>query len=310
LPVVVVFFDGDQEKALKVIVEERALETKENSPFTTNNLKLTSILDNIKKENPELEFKFLQIKHFDREDAIMAVALENSKTFAGDGSLSITLRDGKTVADYLPGKKTYSQSILYGIARLHFATFGGLILKTIYFLLALLTCFIIISGVLLWKEARNKKSYTDKQKRFHHRVTMSYLAICFGLFPAVAVLFNAELLVPDIEKHVFLVRTVFFVSWLIFTTVGIFSKNEAKATQLYLYLGAIFSIIVPVTNGIITNDWIWIALAKGNYFVAGTDIFWFITGIISLTIAFSVSGKELENKISRKVIKEEAESTK
>ena len=310
LPVVVVFFDGDQEKALKVIVEERALETKENSPFTTNNLKLTSILDNVKKENPELEFKFLQIKHFDREDAIMAVALENSKTFAGDGSLSITLRDGKTVADYLPGKKTYSQSILYGIARLHFATFGGLILKTIYFLLALLTCFIIISGVLLWKEARNKKSYTDKQKRFHHRVTMSYLAICFGLFPAVAVLFNAELLVPDIEKHVFLVRTVFFVSWLIFTTVGLFSKNEAKATQLYLYLGAIFSIIVPVTNGIITNDWIWIALAKGNYFVAGTDIFWFITGIISLSIAFSVSGKEIENKVSRKVIKEEAESTK
>lgn len=312
LPVVVVFFDGNQEKALKVIVEERELETKENSPFTTNNLKLTSILDNVKKEHPELEFKYLQIKHFDREDAIMAVAMQNSKTFAGDGSLSITLRDGETVADYLPGKKTYSQSILYGIARLHFATFGGLLLKTIYFILALLTCFIIISGVLLWKEARNKKNYTDKQKRFHHRVTMSYLAICFGLFPAVAILFNAELLVPDIEKHVFWVRIAFFVSWLLFTAAGLFTKSEAKATKLYLFLGGLFSIVIPVTNGIITNDWIWIALAKGNYFVAGTDIFWFTTGIISVSLAISLSGnsKEIENKVSRKVIKEGAESAK
>lgn len=294
LPVVVVFFDGDQEKALKAIVEERALETKENAPFTTRNLKLTNILEKVRRENPELEFKFLQIKHFDREDAIMAVALTNSKTFAGDGSLSITLRDGKTVANYLPGKKTYSQSVLYGIARLHFATFGGLILKIIYFLLALLTCFVIISGVLLLKEARNKKSYTDKQKRFHHRVTMSYLAICFGLFPAVAVLFNAELLVPDFEKHVFFVRTAFFVSWLTFTTAGLFSKSEAKATKLYLFLGGIFSIVVPLTNGIITNDWIWTALKKGNYFVAGTDLFWFLTGSLSLSLALLVRRKSKE----------------
>ena len=133
LPVVVVFFDGDQEKAFKVILEERTLETKENSPFTTKNLKITDILNDIKKEHSELEFRYLQIKHYNQEDAIMAAGVENSKTFAGDGSVTITLRDGKTVANFLPGKKTYSQSVLYGIARLHFATFGGLVLKTIYF---------------------------------------------------------------------------------------------------------------------------------------------------------------------------------
>jgi len=294
LPVVVVFFEGDQEKAFKVILEERTMTTQENSPFTNKNLKITTILDNLKTENPELELRYLQVKHYDREDAMMAAAVQNNKTFAGDGSATITLRDGKIKANYLPGKKTYSQSVLYGIARLHFATFGGIILKSIYFLLALCTCFVIISGVLLWKEARNKKTYTDQQKRFHQRVTTTYLAICFGLYPAVAVLFNAELLVPNVEKHVFWVRAAFFISWLIFTTAGLFSKNEAKATRLYLFIGGIISILVPLTNGIITNDWIWIALAKGNNYVAGTDLFWLITGIASLSFAWSLTKKTKE----------------
>ena len=124
-------------------------------------------MDHIKREHADLELKYLQIKHYDRENGVLSAALENSKTFAGSGSITIALRNSKILSDNLPGKNGYAQSILPGIARLHFATFGGLILKTIFFLLALSTCFVILSGVLLWKEARNKKSYTDRQKHFH-----------------------------------------------------------------------------------------------------------------------------------------------
>ncbi|HEV7382353.1 MAG TPA: PepSY domain-containing protein, partial [Dyadobacter sp.] len=201
-------------------------------------------------------------------------------------SIAISLKNGKIVSDNLPGHRSYAQSILPGIARLHFATFGGLALKTIYFFMALFTCFVIISGVLLWKEARNKKSYTDKQKRFHHRVTMSHLAICFGLFPAIAVLFCAGLMIPDIDDHAFYTRTAFFLSWLLFTMMGLFTKTEIRTTQLYLHLGGIFSLCVPIVNGVITGDWLWIAVQKGYQFVAITDLCWFVTGTASLLFAY------------------------
>lgn len=306
-PVVMVFFDGDQEKAFKVILAERMLETQENSPVTTENLKLTTLLNQVQSDHPELKLNYLQIKNFDREDGIFTASVQNNKTFAGDGSVAITLRDGKIISDNLPGKRSYAQSVLPGIARLHFATFGGLALKIIYFVMALFACFVIISGVLLWKEARNKKNYTDKQKRFHHRVTMFYLAICFALFPAVAILFSAELLVADTNQHVFYVRSIFFLSWFLLTTVGLFMKNEANATRLYLFLTGICSLAVPVANGIKIEDWIWNSMANGNYFVAGTDLFWLITGILSLGLVFVIRKKGPDKSISDRAEKNKKE---
>ncbi|WAC13035.1 PepSY-associated TM helix domain-containing protein [Dyadobacter pollutisoli] len=288
LPVVMVFYGGNQEKAINDIFSERAMEVSETSPFNTNNVGVTGILEKLKSNHPELDLHYFQIKHYDREDGIVSASLENSKTFAGDGSVAVRLKDGELISDKLPGKKTYAESVLFGISRLHFATFGGLALKTIYFLLALFTCFVIISGVLLWKEARNKKSYTDKQKQFHHRVTMWYLAISFGLFPATAILFSAELLIPGVENHVFLVRTVFFVSWLVLSVAGLLLKTESRITWFYLLAGGLFSLLVPVANGFATGDWIFAAWSQGIYYTALTDAFWAGTGIISLVLTMSI----------------------
>jgi uncharacterized iron-regulated membrane protein len=288
LPVVMVFYGGNQEKAINDIIPERAMEVSEKSPLTTNNLGITSILAKVKSENPELDLHYLQIRHYDREDGIVSASLENSKTFAGSGSVAVRLKDGELISNKLPGTRNYAESILPGISRLHFATFGGTALKVIYFLLALFTCFVIISGVLLWKEARNKKSYTAKQKQFHHRVTMCYLAISFGLFPATAILFIAELLVPNVENHVFLVRTTFFVSWLVLSLAGLMLKTESRITWFYLFAGGLLSVLVPLTNGFVTGDWIFSAWSNGLYYTALTDAFWAVTGVISLTLAMSI----------------------
>lgn len=305
LPVVVVFFGGDQQKALKVIYPAFAIENHENASLATHNLTVNSVLNTIKDKHPELEFSYLQIKHYDRQDATLLAGMKDNKSFTGDGTITISLHDGKTLLALWPNNKGYAQSVLPGIARLHFATFGGITLKIIYAVLSLFTCFVIISGVLLWKEARNKKNYTDKQKRFHQRVTISYLAICFGLFPAVAVLFSAELLVPDIAEHILYVKTAFFGSWLLFTIVGLFLKNEGKVTQLYLLLGGISSLAVPLANGIMTGDWLWATLAKANYYVAGTDLFWLLTGLVSLALTWLMNkkSKEILEPVSEKSLK-------
>jgi uncharacterized iron-regulated membrane protein len=298
LPVVMVFYGGDQEKAYKAIVPERFMDVSETSPVTTKNLSVTSILDKLQKQNPELDLHYLQIKHYDREDAILSASMETGKTFAGEGTVAVRLKDGKELLNLLPDKKGYAQRVLFGISRLHFATFGGLALKVMYFVLALFSCFVIISGVLLWKEARNKKNYTDKQKRFHHRVTMVYLAICLSLFPTTAILFGAELALPGTESHVFNVRAAFFISWLLLTVAGIFFKTEARMTWFYLVSGGIVSLLVPVINGFATGDWISTALLKGNYYVAVTDIFWLVTGLASVGIsALMKSAKPVRKEV-------------
>ena len=277
----------------------------EESPLTNKNIKISKSIDEIRAQYPDFELKTLKLKHYSREDALLSVYGKDPSHFSGDGMIAIQLKDGKRLVEMMPGNKTYVQSVLFGIAGVHFATFGGLFLKFVYFFLAIITCFVIISGVLLWKEARNKKNYTEKQKRFHHRVTMSYLAICFGLFPAVAILFIAELAVPrTLSNHVSLVNTTFFVSWLLLSIVGLFWKTEANLTRNYLYAGGVLSLGVPLANGITTGDWFWKTLANKQYSVSGTDLFWLATGVLCVALATKFWQKPKEKTVANVVDEE------
>ncbi|MEO6686065.1 MAG: PepSY-associated TM helix domain-containing protein [Dyadobacter sp.] len=302
-PAVMVLYGGDQQKLLSVIRPYESIKFDPKSPETTNNLSINQIISNLKKEYPEYHLTYLNIDNYGKQDGVMTTRIVDDHHFTGDGIISLRLHDGKKLVEMIPGKKAYVESVLDGIARLHFARFGGLLLKTVYFILALFTCFVIISGVLLWKEARNKKTYTNKQKRFHHRVTMWYLSICFGLFPATAILFSAELLVPsEIAKHTFWVNSSFFTSWLALIILGLVCKSETRMTKLFLILTGIFSLMIPFVNGIKTGDWLWNTLSNPNYFVAGTDIFWLVTGMATLFLSQTVKNKT--TVVFKKVVEE------
>ena len=302
-PAVMFLYGGDQQKIFAIIRPNEAIKFDEKSPQTTTNIPILKLVSQLESEFPDYHLSLISLDNWGKEDGVLTTRIVNDTHFTGDGLVSVQLKDGKKVVEVIPGSKAYVESVLDGIARLHFARFGGLLLKSVYFILALFTCFVIMSGVLLWKEARNKKNYTEKQKRFHHRVTMWYLAICFGLFPAVSILFSAELLVPaGIAKHTFWVNTIFFFSWLVLIMAGLLARTEVRMTKLFLLLTGLFSFVIPFVNGIKTGDWIWVTLMKGNYFVATTDIFWLTTAFVMFFLSFLVKNKT--TVIRRKVVEE------
>jgi len=285
-PVVLLFFNGDREKAFELVRPTEAV-VSAYDPVPADDLHpLGEIMSGVEEQYPDYRLRFIQIKAYGRADALVHVSMEREDILAGEALLSYSLKDGSQLLEVLPGKnKGYKDSILNTMDRLHFGDYGGIFLRVIYFLLALITCFIIISGILLWKAARNKNSYTPEQKRFHHRVTIFHLAVCLGLFPAVPVLFCAELLVPYTgSEHVFWVRTAFFISWLLFVLIGLLLKTEMRQTYTYLFLAGIGALAVPVVNGIQTGDWFWGSLAKGIYAVAVIDLCWLFTGILCLVL--------------------------
>lgn len=296
-PATLVFFEGDQKAAFAAFRPDRVIEVNVKSPISTTLKPVNGIVNEFYKTIPDIEVTRVTVKHLGREDAILTAYVQDETIFNGNGVIGVTLKDGKRVMEVLPREKTYTQAVLGGIGSLHFAEFGGMALKVIFFILALITCFIIISGVLIWKEARNKKEYTDKQKRFHHRITMWYLAICFGLFPATAILFISERAIPmALKNHSSLVNTTFFVSWLILMILGLFWKNESLLTKNFLYINGFLSLIVPISNGISTGDWLWKTLVNQQFYVAAVDIFWLLTALISIVLASTILNKSDEMK--------------
>lgn len=285
-PTVMVLFEGDDHDLIEMLYPMEEFHSHdEEEAMDAVHIPVSEGLHLIRQDYPAYRIAFLDMINLGKENAVLGAELIDQSSFNQNGTVVLDLHSGDYKLRIEPGDKTYAQSILQGISNIHFGSFGGWLSKALYFMLSIFTCFVIISGVLMWKEARNKSTYTDRQRRFHHRVTMLYLSICFGLFPATAVLFIAEQLISPGTGRVDIVNAFFFYSWLVFAIIGYFLKSEKRITQFYLFTGGVLSCIVMLANGYMTGDWPWIIANKHPY-VFATDIIWCITGFFALLLAF------------------------
>ena len=287
LPTVVVLFKGDQEKLLAEIYPTEAFHEHEHGHELAESTHM-SIFDGvelIRADYPDFRLSSLEIINQGTVGAVLAGELVAEKDFNKSGIVVLDLHSGAYKMKIEPGQKSYVQSILQGINVLHFGNFGGWLIKALYFVLALFTCFVIISGVMIWKEARNNERYSKRQRNFHHQTTMVYLSLCFSLFPATALIFMAEQLIPRGDEHSFWVNTTFFIGWLLFAIAGFYFKTEKRMTLYMLSLAGVLACLIPFVNGLQTGDWFWNPLFKLPY-VQLTDLTWLIIGVSCLILAF------------------------
>ncbi len=295
LPAVMVYYGGDPEKVYGLAYPNYSVTVDHEAP-TADHIGNIRYIDARVKEQYGADFDILgvQASNVYKADGVISYRLrsKDSSVFSSEGYVGYRLADQSEVYASVPGvNKKNTHKIIETINHLHFATFGGILVKALYFLMALFTCFVIISGILIWKEARKNAKYTDRQRRFHHRITVIFLAVCFGLFPATALLFHAELLVKGGEAHSLSVNAWFFVFWLVVSVVGVFLNAEKRITRFNLGLGGLLSLAVPLTNGMQTGDWFWQAFGSGMPYVAGTDLFWCLTGLLCLALFFYYPGR-------------------
>ncbi|MEM6317836.1 MAG: PepSY-associated TM helix domain-containing protein [Bacteroidota bacterium] len=305
IPSALVLYGGDTDKILAAVNPAAVHKPNKEAPLSTN-LSINELYEiaGEKLGNKSDIFHF-NFQNFGRADAIANYRTDDKIGLMGDGTLTLKMKTGEVLAQTLPYQKTYTESVLNLITKLHFGTFGGIALKVVYFILAMLTCFMLISGVLLWQVARDNKKYTPEQRLFQHRVTKIYLAICLGLFPATALIFIANKLVPWVlDSRALWVNTVFFAGWFLFIGLGILWDNYAKINKNYLILGGLLSLLIPASNGLMTGDWLWTTWQNGDWYVWSVDIFWLLTGVMALAIAAILQTKK-PNPILRKASKKQ-----
>ncbi len=282
-PAVLVVFKGDQDRLITLIYPPEAFHAHGEEAAAASHMPIQDGVRRIRTDYPGYDIAYLEIINPGKIGAALGADLVDRQAYNGNGTVVLDLQSGAYKLEIAPGGRTYLQSVLQGIANIHFADFGGWLVKALYFILSIFTCFVIISGVLIWREARNKPTYTERQRRFHHRVTMGYLAVCFGLFPATALLFVAEQLVAPGPGHAHTVNNLFFWGWLGFALLGYFSKTVPRVTHRNLLVGGVLACGVPVANGIATGDWLWRSAGVLPY-VCLTDAVWLLTGLLALAI--------------------------
>ncbi|MEM9000599.1 MAG: PepSY-associated TM helix domain-containing protein [Bacteroidota bacterium] len=286
-----IFFSGkfNPENLLAKLEPSTVIELSEN-PRNGNHLSINQLLQKVASDFPNTKVESARILHYGKEDAMAIWYTKDYKGLSGRGEIVMGMKNGNIVNEFsvIPYNKSYVQDVWNYFHALHYGNFGGYLIKVLFFVLSMITCFMLISGILIWRTARNNKKYNFKQRLFHHRVTKCYLAICLSMFPAFALLFIANKLVPmDMPNRTGAVNTIFFVSWLLLTIYGLFINNYSKQNRNYLVLGSILSLLVPVINGVVTEDWFW-KTANNLPWVFYVDVFWLCTGIIGLYASMKV----------------------
>src|SRR5690606_14419404 len=162
----------------------------------------------------------------------------------------------------------------------HFGDYAGYGLLVISFIFGLLSCFVILSGVMIWLTAREKRNIPEKRLRFNRQVANVYLAICLSLFPVTALEFILVKIAPQVDMA-FLYAT-YFSLWSGATLVFILIGNPAITNRWSLVIGGLLGLLVPLANGLASGNWLWSTIANGEYHILVVDLLWLFLGFLAL----------------------------
>jgi uncharacterized iron-regulated membrane protein len=231
--------------------------------------------------------------------------LDSKERFLGNGRLIYDVNKKELLSIKNPYKSDYLESVEFFMRKMHYGDYGGILVKIVYFILALITCFVIISGVLIWLEARNKKNISPKKKLYNLTVGHIYLAISLSLYPIIAFSLLFAKLLPrsyDNDRQSIL-YTVFFLVWLLLSVFFTYKRDNYFTTKNTLLFGGILGIFIPFVNGFSSGNWIWVTFVEKQNAILFVDIFWICLSLISCMIVFKMERKESNNRY--KSLKEE-----
>ncbi|MEQ3499817.1 PepSY-associated TM helix domain-containing protein [Tenacibaculum sp. SSH1-16] len=285
---------NDNSKALtEALNYEKDINYEYKAVELEKTISINDFLVKTKKEYPSLQLNSVEI--FNYGDANMHVKVggypKYKDNFLSSGSITFKASDG-----YIVQTKDSKNSLSYVegatnlLKRLHFGDFGGYGMKLIYLVLGFITCFVIISGVLIWLVARDKKSVPNYKRKFNSWLVNIYMAICLSLYPITALVFITVKCFSDSNgdnRKVFIYQ-IFFWGWLILSSLFIVKKDNYFTNKISLLLGSILGFLVPISNGAITGNWLWISWQKGYSQIFVVDAFWLLLSITSFSIFFKI----------------------
>lgn len=269
----------------------------------TQDFSINSFVERTIKKWPDIKLSEVKIVNFGDEHMYVRVtdAPDFGQNLLTSASRTYQVNNGKVIAEkLLEDSLSYKQGAYSLLRSLHYGDFGGYGLKIIYLSLGFVTCFVILSGVYIWLVARDKKSVSTNKRKFNSWLVTIYTAVCLSLLPITAIIFIVMKLFGEtyVEQtggfRKDLIYQVFFWGWLLLSILFTIKHDNYFTNKACLLLGGIFGLLVPITNGIMTGNWIWVSLQKGYTQLFVVDIFWLI---LSLTAFFVVLKLKKKNNI-------------
>jgi hypothetical protein len=215
---------------------------------------------------------------------IEVVGRTKGTVFGGTGAVVFHGQTGEVLLTQPPSEAGALNDAVQTMEQLHFADFGGLALQILFFLLALASCGVILTGNLTWLEVRRG------QDRWINRVLARLTAgVATGMLPALAVLFLADRWLPRGRAIDEWTDIAFFGAWALVAAYALVRSNVARSHRHLLTTGGLLCLLVPIANGTTTGTWLWTAWQTQQWSVLGVDLGALFLGTAALGLAAGIT---------------------
>jgi uncharacterized iron-regulated membrane protein len=291
-PAVMVLYNGDQVKLYDELEYNPPTYPMEQQRLEA----VTSVDGLVQKASAQwADFHPTRVQLLNYGDKSMKVLVEGEtgygSQFTGAGQVLYNGITGEILSRKDPYKETsYLDGVKNVLYRLHFGDYGGYALKFISLLLGLISCFVIISGVMIWLVARDKKHISESKRRFNRILVRLYLAVCLGLYPLTALTFIAVKIQGSSGMD--FLYPFYFWGWLALTVFFMWKRDNAFTTRFTLFWGSVLAVLVPVTNGIWSGNWLWKTFTARQLDLFTVDALWLGLALTGFFIHYHIVKKE------------------
>lgn len=264
-----------------------------------NKVSLAQYLNRVTEKWPNSNVSRIHLKNYGDESMhIVIEATPNTRVnFAGSGKIIFQPYTHSITYEKSPNtSSTYLDKVKSIIYRLHFGDFGGYPVKIMFFILGIMGCVVIISGILIWLVARDKKNVPAYKRRFNFWASNVFLAVCLTMLPVTAITFIAIKLNPNADQS--FIYSVYFYSWLALTCFYVIRRNLRSTNTESLLFGSVLGLCIPIVNGVQSGNWIWQTYRSGALDILFIDLLWTAIAIVGLIAFYKI--KLDEKKIKKR----------
>ncbi len=259
-----VLYGGDQSKLFEAagVVDVHLDETNVNLPVTGIN----DLLATAKESLGEVNITRLSIDHFGDESASVTFRGHDDSKFSTRKEVTYHIQSGREL--YIT-RDNYDNNLRGGlsvISSLHFGDFAGYSLRILFFILGIGTCYIILTGNLMWLD-KKAKLRREKQNQLGLQLVKAMTTGGFigTIFAAGVGFICARALPLDMLDRSELINQIFFATLFSALFISLFIKKQTQFSALFLKLTAITLAATPILDWFLVSEGIKSMLENQHY---------------------------------------------
>jgi hypothetical protein len=166
-------------------------------------------------------------------------------------------------------KNNYDNDLRGGLAvisTLHFADFAGYSLRILFFILGIGTCYIILTGNLMWIHKKSNLR-TEKQNLVGLRIVHAMTTGGFigTIFSTAIGFISARIITIDYAGRGDVIAYIFFGCLFTAIVVSLTIKSQKKFAAIFLKITAVALAMTPVMDWFLVSQGIMMMLKFGHY---------------------------------------------